>query len=58
MGVTEEFYQPSLVDIGTVIYVQVLPVVNDMDYIGMPISKHIGPIVLSPETKEEVEELL
>lgn len=57
-GVTEQSYQPSVLDVGTTIYIQILPQSKDMEYIGMPITKFIGPLSLSPETQEQVIELI
>jgi hypothetical protein len=40
------------------IYVQIVPESKDMEYIGMPITKLIGPLSLSPDTEEQVNELM
>lgn len=47
-GVTEESYQPSALDIGTTIYIQMVPESKEMEYIGMPLTKFIGPLSLAP----------
>jgi hypothetical protein len=57
-GVTGEAYQPSALDVGTVIYLQMLPETKELEYIGMPITKFIGPLTLSEDTEEQVCELM
>lgn len=56
-GVDEEYYQPSIVDVGTSIYIQIVPESKDLEYEGMPITRSIGPIQLASETQEQAEEL-
>ena len=46
-GVIDEMYQPSILDVGTTIYLQIVPESREMEYIGMPISKFIGPLKLN-----------
>lgn len=48
--VSEDSYQPSIMDVGKMIYIQIIPESKDMEYIGMPITKFIGPLVLAPST--------
>lgn len=31
-GVEEEYYQPSIVDVGTSIYIQIVPESKDLEY--------------------------
>jgi hypothetical protein len=42
-----ETYQPSVMDVGTTIYLQIMPESKEMEYIGMPIVKFIGPLSLN-----------
>lgn len=56
-GVTEDIYQPSIIDVGTSIYVQVVPESKELEYEGMPISKFTTPIQLATETEEQAKEL-
>ena len=53
-----ETYQPSVMDVGTTIYLQIMPESKEMEYIGMPIVKFIGPLSLNEETEEQVSELV
>ena len=57
-GVIEEMYQPSILDVGTTIYLQIVPESREMEYIGMPISKFIGPLKLNSQTEEQVKEMI
>ena len=56
--VSDVSYQPSILDVNTTIYIQIMPVSAEMEYIGMPITKFVGPLELSPETEEQVRDLL
>ena len=49
-GIQQEFYQPSVLDVGTQIYLQIIPEAQDLEYTGMPITKVIGPLQLAGET--------
>ena len=57
-GVIEEMYQPSILDVGTTIYLQIVPESREMEYIGMPISKFIGPLKLNSQTEEQVKDMI
>lgn len=56
-GVTEDSYQPSIVDVGTSIYVQIVPLSKDLEYEGMPITRSTPVMQLASETEEQAKEL-
>lgn len=57
-GIQEENYQPSVLDVGSQIYIQIVPEAKDLEYVGMPITKVVGPLQLAGETEEQAKQLL
>lgn len=58
LNIEGEVYQPSAADVGSVIYVQAVPECKDLEYVGMPITKEIGPILMDEETIQQATEML
>ena len=51
LGVEEERYQPSVLDIGSIIEVTCIPELAGVNYEGMPILLKSQPVVLSTSTE-------
>ena len=57
-GVTDDCYQPSIIDVGTSIYVQIMPLSKELEYEGMPITRMTNNIQLAAETEEQTKDML
>lgn len=58
IGIEGETYQPSVIDVGSIIEITCIPELPGVPYEGMPIMLKTNPICLSAETEAEATELL